>query len=373
MKKEKIVLTGATGIVGSHILYQLVEEMLFENRSCELYLIVRPKEGMSGSERLREEVFTNHLLPAKLKNLNLDQAMEHIHVIEGDLSTCIFPKSLGNELTLYHVAASVNLGTSDSCFEDIYKNNYLATKSLLTQLDKRIKKINFVSTAFSTGDRNATIVDDYHNLNSYAFRNHYEEYKHKIESEILKMAENGEFECCILRPSVICGRLIDEPHYVMNRYIVFYLIGAFFNKMRKKFGQIDKFRIVCDPLGGLNIVPVDYVAKAILKASKESEQQVNITATNNIPNSYWIPYIMNAEGITDFEFVSEVPEDPTAIEKLYYKTVGPQINQYLKTSAHNFESSNIRRILKDVNEPDVKGQFPAMYNFAHDNDFQLCA
>lgn len=370
---EQILITGVTGIVGSHVFYELMEEIVYEQRDSELHLLIRAKNKELALQRFLNEVWDERILPLRLKYIQPETVMDRIHIIPGGLTECDLSMNLGNDITVFHLAASVNLGNSKSSFADIYNNNYQATQIFFSKLKNRMKKVNFISTAFSSGDRHAVIRDNYHMGRDFNFRNPYEQYKHKMEAELLQRAANGEFECTIMRPSVVCGRLIKEPYYVMNRYIVFYMIGAFLTKMKSKYGSINNFRMVADPNGSLNIVPVDYAAKAIVRASSTKRSQVNITIRKNVANRLWIPVIIDRVGVENFEFVSEEPTDPSPIEKLYYKTVGPQINKYLRTSKHVFESQTVRELMADVDEPDVTTMFEELYNYAHSNNFQLAA
>jgi len=319
---EKILITGVTGIVGSHVFYELMEEVIYEDRNCELHLLIRAEDDETALSRFQNEVWDIRILPMRLKFVQLENIMENIHIIKGGLTDCTITSELGDEITLFHLAASVNLGNSKSSFSDIYNNNYQATQIFFDKLKNRIKKVNFVSTAFSSGNRLAVIRDDHHISRRFDFRNPYEQYKHKMEAE---------------------------------------------------FGSIDQFRIVADPNGSLNIVPVDYAAKAIVRAAKSNHDQVNITIRENVANRLWIPIIIEKVGVENFEFVSEEPIDPNPIEKMYYKTVGPQINKYLQTSKHLFESQIVRELMADVDEPDVAGMFEELYSYAHSNNFQLAA
>ncbi|WP_262482035.1 SDR family oxidoreductase [Aquimarina agarivorans] len=236
-------------------------------------------------------------------------------------------------------------------------------------IKKRTKKLVFVSTAFSRGDIEGVITDDYHAEDDFKFRNFYEEFKMKIEKEVLQLAAANDFECTIARPSVISGRLLDTPKYVTNSYIVFYAIGAFFSKMKSIYKDIGKIRIVLNPEGGLNIVPVDYVAKAIVRSADLKEKQLNITLTKNVGIQYLLTMMFNKCGIDGLEFVTEEPKDKSIIEALFYKTVGGQLASYSTSKKHQFESKLVRKLLKDIEEPDMTLVFKEMYDFAHNINF----
>lgn len=368
MKTLKILLTGVTGNIGSHVLYEIMEHAATFNIQYKVYVLVRPKEGASGADRLATEVLNKALMPLKIQTSYENFLENNIEIIETDLQN-FQPTEDMQDLIVYHLAASVNLANTSKAQEEIFNVNYLGTKNLIEQLKGRIKKFVFVSTAFSTGDVAGLITDDYHSRSEQDFRNPYERFKLQLEKEILALAKEQDFECTIARPSVVGGRLVDFPRFVMSRYIVFYMIGFFFMKMKEEFDDFGKVRIVANKTGGLNIVPVDYVAQGIFRAANIQAEQLNITATKNVPNSLWIPHILERCGVTDYELVDEEPQDKSPVEVVYYKTVGRQISRYLNSKDHRFESKLIRRIMGDVEEPKVAEDFIGLYDFAHDHNF----
>ena len=50
----KIILTGATGVLGSHIMYELLEHFIKNAITGKLYLITRNKGKISATERVNE-------------------------------------------------------------------------------------------------------------------------------------------------------------------------------------------------------------------------------------------------------------------------------------------------------------------------------
>ncbi|WP_010179579.1 SDR family oxidoreductase [Aquimarina agarilytica] len=366
---EAILITGVTGNVGSHVLFELLFELYTQKKKPSIYVVIRTGNGKNGQERLYNEVFAPALIPTKIKSFYKEYLADCIHVLEGDISDFVIPEKAGNQFTVYHLAASVNLGKGAKAKHEIAETNYKNTKAFFEIIKKRTKKLVFVSTAFSRGDIEGVITDDYHGETDFKFRNFYEEFKMKIEKEVLQFAAANNFECIIARPSVVSGRLLDAPKYVTNSYIVFYAIGAFFSKMKALYKDIGRVRIVLNPEGGLNIVPVDYVAKAIVRSAALKEQQINITLTKNVAIQYLLTMMFNKCGIDGLEFVTEEPKDKSVIEALFYKTVGGQLASYAISKKHQFESKLVRKLLKDIEEPDMTSVFKEMYDFAHNINF----
>ncbi|MFY8112556.1 MAG: SDR family oxidoreductase, partial [Flavobacterium sp.] len=50
----KIILTGATGVLGSHIMYEFLELFINKNEYSKLYIIARSNGKKSASDRITE-------------------------------------------------------------------------------------------------------------------------------------------------------------------------------------------------------------------------------------------------------------------------------------------------------------------------------
>ena len=363
-----ILITGVTGNIGSHVLYEVINNAQTSGLRSEIFVVIRPTKYKTGKERLYEEVFNPSLIPNKIVAFYKNY-LNKINIIEGEINNFKIPEKAGKNLLIYHLAASVNLGSSNKAKAEIANINYKNTQDFFQIIKTRTKKLVFVSTAFSRGDVEGAITDDYHSVTNFNFRNFYEEFKMKIEKEVLEFAAMNNFECTIARPSVVSGRLLDYPKFVTNTYTVFYSIGAFFKKMIKTNNPTNTIRIAVNNEGGLNIVPVDYVAKGIISAAITNEKQVNITHTKNISHQDIIRAIFAKCGISNFEFVQHEPKEKSTIEALFYKTVGNQLAKYSTSQKHNFESKIIRQLLSDIKEPNIDLVFQELYDFAHDISF----
>lgn len=362
------LITGVTGNIGSHVLYELLFDLYTKNEEATIYVLIRKQPKKSAKQRLLDEVFTEQLIPQKIASFYKAYVEKYVHVIEGEIHNFVIPKEAGNKITVYHLAASVNLSNTEKAKNEITNINYHNTQAFFEIIKTRITKLVFVSTAFSRGEIEGKITDDYHSVTDFTFRNFYEAYKMKVEKLVLQIAKENDFGCTIVRPSVVSGRLLDFPKFVSSRYIVFYSIGEFFKKMKKLYPDLGKIRMALNMDGGLNIVPVDYVAKGILRAADTKEEQVNITLTKNVPTHHIITSILRKCDV-EIELVDEEPKDKTTIEKLFYKTIGSQLVKYSTSKKHNFESKLIRKLLADIEEPNMLNSFSEVYNFAHDINF----
>ncbi|WP_020600481.1 SDR family oxidoreductase [Spirosoma panaciterrae] len=364
---NNFILTGSTGVLGSHIVYELLLRIHQSGYMGKLILLIRSKSTRSVQERF-EELLTPDLMPDYMNQLDIDRLKtDHIDLISYDISNATdltqYLATTTGKFHLIHCAASVNLGTTPSAYEEIKKTNYYGTIQLIKQLQPYIVKVTYISTAFAF--RPQFLKEQ--NLASY--RNHYESFKAKIEEDIPNLCEQYGLEWQILRPSIIAGRLMDSPYHVIYRFLVFYLFGAFFYRSKDMYGHLN-IRIALNPKAGLNMVPVDYAAKVIVRALSTEIKDLNIVHSRYVPNTFAVPTMLEAAGWTNYEFVTEIPTDQNAIEKLYYRTAGAQLSQYLLADDYTFDMQTLRELMHDVEEPNLEENFTALCRYAADRKFK---
>lgn len=366
------ILTGATGILGSHILYELMLSIHNLGYTGKIVLPIRSKKDKSCGERL-EELFGDDIIPDYLRTVDIVRiCRDHIIVVDFDLRysadseilCCLGP----DKYILIHCAASVNLGTNAYAFEEVRHNNYLGTLNLIHALHEHLTRVCYVSTAFSLSSRDGRIETCGMNRDDY--RNHYEKFKVQTEQEIAQICDAYELGLQIFRPSIICGRLVDYPHHVIPRFLVFYLFGAFFYRAKQNYGS-QPVRILMNSSSGLNLIPVDYAAKAIVRAMNTDIRELNIVSKRNLPNSFTIPTMLKLIGWQEYEFMEELPADLNAVEKLYYKTVGAQLNNYLATpdTGDNFDVDVLSGLMQGINEPNIQAHFHDLCHYAVERKF----
>jgi hypothetical protein len=73
----------------------------------------------------------------------------------------------------------------------------------------------------------------------------------------------------ILRPSVIGGKMLSEEKQFLN--IWFYLLAKFFHFTAQRRSEQENVRFIINEDTGLNIIPVDYVAKVIVKTFQRND------------------------------------------------------------------------------------------------------
>lgn len=367
MKEKYYILTGATGVLGSHLLYELLWQIHQNGYKGKLVLLLRSRNNKKAWERY-EELFAPELIPDYIQEVDLVRLkLHHVQLIDVDLSEAsrlsTYFKGDIHKYHLVHCAASVNLGNSPSAHEEIKQTNYLGTLNLVLSLMPHLSKVSYISTAFAFRPEELILSNE-----TLDYRNPYEKYKAQVENEVMQLCDQAGIAWQILRPSIICGRLIDAPRLVICRFLVFYLFGAFFYRARQSYPDMP-VRIALNPQSGLNIVPVDYAAKAILRAMAQPIRSLNIVSEKPIPNIVAVPCMLEAAGWTNYSFVEEMPNDLNAIEKLYYRTAGAQLSEYLLAPDYHFDMTELRSLMADFQEPDIDQAFPALCAYASEKEF----
>lgn len=369
-------ITGSTGLVGSHVLYELLNKIHAEKTNSRIYLLVRKSESGSPKSRIRRVLF-NEEAPAYVRSLPLEKLLERIECIESDLTNPQLPDILqklsSKDLRVVHIGGSTNLMQGPNAEEDIYKNNFLGTLNLIKSLKTvHVTRFSFISTAFSCGvqDEIDVIGHNYLPYPTYAFRNPYEGHKNKIERILAADCKKMGIDLQILRPAVVCGRLIDTPLYVTTKFDVFYGWAKFFYSRKDKIGN-SKFRIALNNLGTQTIVPVDYVAKVIAKAiHMYNIKYLNIVSENPPLHTEYLAKILDEIGIPNYEFVDTVPDNLSVWETLYYKSVGRVFEPYLCNKNLVFNTQLLTENFGEFQFKDVKQNFGQLIQYAISKQFE---
>jgi thioester reductase-like protein len=66
----KIILTGATGVLGSHVMYEILELFITKKDTSKLFIIARNKGKVSAADRINE-LLTSDYTPSILLNAGL--------------------------------------------------------------------------------------------------------------------------------------------------------------------------------------------------------------------------------------------------------------------------------------------------------------
>ena len=337
-----ILLTGATGTLGSRVLFSLLE---FHFQSVEtIYLPVRKKTSVSAKERIAK-VISSDFTTDFVKN-NLPEILKKIATVDAE--DLLNPTSfLGDNKIDYfiHSAGFVNLSTDPAAKEEIFNRNLQFTKDIFNTYQKHIIKFVYISTAFAAGNIGGLLNNDYSNINHDNYRNYYEASKHASEKFLLKAGMDFNIPIQILRPSVLGGNIQESPNYFISKYMVFYLFAKFFHNNNSN----DSIRITTKASTGLNIIPTDYAAEVIARVISTDIQQLNIVHSKETNMIKGISIILKVVGFSNFSFTEDQINTSTGfsskLEEFYYETIGVHLHPYMISMPNEWDTQLLESIL----------------------------
>jgi nucleoside-diphosphate-sugar epimerase len=355
------LLTGSTGILGSHILFDWIRKALVEETVNHLFLVIRSNQS-SAKDRLMS-ILKDDSRPEFLNDFSLEQCLSKITVIDTDLSNVDITILKNYHFdTVIHCAASTSLAQTSSSKDKVHQQNLMVTTHFLNQLPKYVERFIYISTAYSFGIQEKKVKDKIGDYEVSNFRNAYEKSKYESESYVKQFCLKHNIQSQILRPSIICGRLIDKPFYETPKFDVFYSWAIFLNKYAIK--SKDNFRIWIDKNSGLNIVPVDFVSKAVLYAYlNPSIEELNIVNPKPILHENYVGKVLHYFNVHSYELISSMPVKLNMFESLYYKSIGDIFEQYISIPDLKFHTDAILKLIDQLQLDSTLG--------VHDNFMNL--
>ncbi|ASO04379.1 SDR family oxidoreductase [Arenibacter algicola] len=337
-----ILLTGATGTLGSRVLFSLLE-LRFQSID-NIYLPVRKKTSVGPEQRIKNVVSSEFATDFVKKNL--PEVLKKIVTVDAE--ELLNPASfLGNNKLDYfiHSAGYVNLSTDPAAKEEIFNQNLQFTKDIFNTYCSHIVKFVYISTAFAAGNIGGLLHNDYTNIKNGNYRNHYEASKHASEKFLLKAGKAKNIPIQILRPSVLGGNIYGSPNYFISKYMVFYLFAKFFHNSSSK----DAIRITTKTDTGLNIIPTDYAAQVIAMVISTEIQQLNIVNSKETNMKKGIAKILKVVGFSNFSFTEDKINTSTGfsskLEEFYYETIGLHLHPYMTSKPNEWDTSLLESIL----------------------------
>lgn len=367
MSKDKInvILTGGTGTLGSQVIYELLKQ---ENIKT-IFLPVREKNGKSASSRI-QKILESDAAPEFISE-NVETILKKVKVLEMDdffnPSTFL---SKGEPNYFIHSAGCVNLSTDASQRELIFDGNVNLTQKIFNTFSSYIVKFTYISTAFSIGNIGGLIDNDYHGEKQPLYRNFYEESKHAAEKFLLQKGKEEKVEIQILRPSVLGGNIFQKSTYFISSYMVYYLLGKFFYKAYTGGNSI---RLAANFKTGLNIIPVDYVAKVIANVYTQDVEQLNIVHSESTNIVSGMSRIIKAVGFNDFTFLNSTGdlllEGKNRLEDIYYRSIGLHLDQYLTSKPYEYDTTLLESIVP-IPEYNIEDYLEHTITYAKTKEFK---
>ncbi len=261
-----VFLTGATGFLGMEVLARLLER-----GDREVLALVRASDAEAAQERI----------DGVLRKLWRDPApyRDRVRALPGDVTRAglglppaertVIAEEVGAVL---HCAASIAF---DLPLDEARAINVEGTREVIgfareCKAMGRLERFVHVSTAYVSGRHPGTFRER-QLVAGQQFRNTYEQTKLEAEQII---AAAGDLSPAVARPSIVMGE--SDTGWTPAFNVLYWPLRAFSR------GLFDK--VPADPAGRVDVVPVDYVADAIVHLLDRSEAGVfNLVAGREAP------------------------------------------------------------------------------------------
>ncbi len=220
---RKILVTGATGFIGSRLVRKLLE------RGDDVYALVRKRSSLDV----------------------LSDVAGKVHCVEGDVTN---PDSLLRAFEgmdqVYHSAGYTYMGGANGKAGLLHSINVVGTRNVMqAALEQKVSRVVHVSsiTAVGIAKKRSKPCDESCGWNFGDVGLYYAETKIKGEEEVKKAVEKG-LDCVIVNPAFVFGA--GDVNFNAGRIIT----------------DVYHKRMPFYPLGGICVVDVEIVVEAIIRA-----------------------------------------------------------------------------------------------------------
>jgi thioester reductase-like protein len=317
-ERKRILLTGATGFLGSHLTSRLLRDGHWVS------VIARGSKAGSARDRVQEV----------LRDFE-ETRLENLEVFEGDmglpglgLNQADTARILTSTDEVWHSAASLSFLPEDR--DDIFRMNVGGTRHIL-ELVERIptRRLQHISTAYIAGNRSDLALESEINVGQ-TFKNPYEESKCEAETLIATAHRSGRVVATVYRPSIVIGdsRSGRATHF----HGVYAFIRGLWSVLERLRRGMPEGRLVKLPLRvlgaegtTLNFVPIDYVIDGMVEIAKRSDSTGGTYhLANPVPteNRLWLSHICRVLHVEGIQFVSQnsfVKTPMTRLEAIFQK------------------------------------------------------
>lgn len=232
MAEGTVLVTGATGLLGTEVVAQLLE-----TTNSTIYVLVRAESEEDAERRLRALWWGDNTLTSAIG--------KRVHTITGDITNPL--ESLHTDIThVIHCAAETGLQKSH---EELWNINVDGTRHVvrMAELLPDLQRFTYVSTAYVAGTQSGRITEDAPLPTQ--FYSQYEQSKAKAE----KIVRESTLPYIICRPGMIVGN--SKTGRTRNFNTVYYVLKLLLQ---------GKLRVL--PVSSrqtVNVIPVDYVAQQV--------------------------------------------------------------------------------------------------------------
>jgi nucleoside-diphosphate-sugar epimerase len=362
LTKSAIVLTGATGFLGSHLMASLLDE---HNR---VIVLGRSSKESTFNERIKKLMGWFGPLEIKPELLEIDFLKPFL-----GLSPAEYIWLCKNTKQIVHCASDTSF--SERKRESVLKSNVESLEGILQfAADSEANFFHYISTAYVAGT-NVKICRECLPSPSTEYLNVYEESKAMAEIRISEYCRTNSIPYTIIRPSVVygdskTGRSLKFNALYFPIQSVKYLKEIYLNDIMTNQGRKSKelgiyideegylfmpLKIMLPERGSLNIIPVDYFTEATMRIIYRPYSGGIFNLTNSSPTrlemiSVYNEKLMKVRGIeiTYGKPVEGVQRNPA--EELFDRFMEPY--RFYLSDTRIFERANTDKITDNLQPPE---------------------
>jgi long-chain acyl-CoA synthetase len=243
---DALLLTGGTGFLGMELIARLLEA----DDGPDIFLAVRARDSTEASARVDE-------LLARLYD-DPPESSERLRAVPAELTAAGLGLSDRDRALLRTQVSRVIHGAASIAFtlplEEARAINVAGTRRVLElarELDS-LERVVHVSTAYVSGRLPGAFSES--DVGGSDFRNTYE--RSKLEAELAVSSAN-DLPTVIVRPSIVVGE--SDSGWTSAFNVLYWPLQAFARGLLSE--------VPADPAGVVDMVPVDYVAEVIERAT----------------------------------------------------------------------------------------------------------
>jgi thioester reductase-like protein len=338
-----ILLTGATGFLGSYLLAWLLKE-----QNNKIYCLVRANSIEEAKTRVKRVLIEYNLL---------DDSFDRVEFVLGDLAKTNLGMdqkiydTLSSKIThIYHSASYLNSMVSYEVLRDV---NVGGVKEILKFAASNVpKKIEYISTADVFTYQTQPIADEDTDVSTqiHYSSNGYASSKFVAENVLLKARDRG-FDINIYRVGLITG----DTTYGKNE------------KSQWFYNLIDssvKLGCMIDiPDFEISITPVDYIASSIVSLSSKYSNEIFHLSSPLMVKFSDLVRLQNIKIVDLYTLIQKVKAyNETHLEELYITQFMNEMLSFSQDEALVFEENELRmkekkpllRTMKTVKKLDIK-------------------
>ena len=249
-----ILLTGATGFLGIHVLHEILE-----NETGDVYCFIRGNKVLSGEERLKSLLFYY------FSNDYSEMFGERLHIIEGDITNFEdFEKLVSENIdAVVNCAANVKHFSSGTDIEDINLGGVINGLKFAKMKDAKYVQVSTYSIAGESINNFPPVDVKFTEKDLFigqAVDNQYLNSKFLAERAVLEAAVNDDLDVKIMRVGNLMARSSD------SEFQINFESNGFINRL-KAFVTIGKMPYSM-LMANVEFSPIDITAKAIINLSK---------------------------------------------------------------------------------------------------------